>query len=369
MVEVHGPRKRGKGTRRQQRVECGVGHARVEHRAHRTLRGEPRRRARERRRRRLAVFQQVIGNRVRGVPSRFERGVNAARRERGHEARGVADQQHVAGGPRGHGSADRDESPAMPEASRPRHVGDRCDLAHERAQVGAARVPACKPDLRDAVVAGHDPPDVAARELVVEEAVQPVAVDAHAVVLRFDPDEECTIDPEAGVARHARPRSVGADEISCAACAVAGAIRTAEPDVRARPGRFAREPAHERRRIGGEEIVAGRREIERAKRRRVEADPVHAPCQRRRDLPSFRRLLHDEARGVNALAGRPLAIGHQHAQPAARRRTRAREPREPGAADVHVVIHAPQYRAFVPGRERRRGENQRFARISERRRL
>ena len=107
----------------------------------------------------------VIGDRVGGGPSRLERGMNAARRQRRHETGRVADQQHVAGGHRRHRSAHGNEPAATTQALRAAQIrrparpcaGTRADRA--------ARMPACEADLRDAVVARNDPAHVAARKL------------------------------------------------------------------------------------------------------------------------------------------------------------------------------------------------------------
>ena len=97
MVEVHRARERRERPRRQRRVEHRVGHAAVvEHRAapaSHTKRGALRASARPGS---LAAFELVIRDRLRRCPSRLERRVDAARRQRRHETGRVADQEHVA---------------------------------------------------------------------------------------------------------------------------------------------------------------------------------------------------------------------------------------------------------------------------------
>ncbi len=100
----------------------------------------------------------------------------------------------------------------MAEASRLRQSTIDATLRRNASQVGLAGVTAGKADLRDPVVARHDPADVAARELAVEKAVQPIVVEAaNAFVFRFHADQEFAIGAEAAIPRHARARAVGAD--------------------------------------------------------------------------------------------------------------------------------------------------------------
>jgi hypothetical protein len=71
---------------------------------------EVRRAARDHGGRSLSGLEQMIGECVRGGPPRFERGVDAAGRQRRDEPRCVADEHGVARCDRRHRSADRNEA-------------------------------------------------------------------------------------------------------------------------------------------------------------------------------------------------------------------------------------------------------------------
>ena len=178
--------------------------------------------------------------------------------------------------------------PAAPaHAARAEEVEVRGELGLECRQVGPGRAPAREAHLRDAVQAGHHPADVAAREPSVEEAVQAIGIDARdALVLHFDAQQELGVAAEPELRGHRRMRTVGADEVAHALAAVdefepvAGiayaAEGPAEAKMRAGATGLAREPAHERGRVGREEVIAGRLEVERGERGRMQADTAYA---------------------------------------------------------------------------------------------
>src|SRR4029453_11072146 len=128
---------------------------------------------------------------------------------------------------------------------------------------------------------GPPPADVAARQPPVEKAMQPFGIDARdALVFRFHAEQELRIEAKPEFGRHLRARSIRAHEMADALAGTAqleaatdtahALVRPREAQMRTRSPGLAREPAHERRRIGRAgcraRVASARRESPSARR-------------------------------------------------------------------------------------------------------
>jgi len=100
--------------------------------------------------RRRRAIEQMIGNGVAGTPAGFEGRMDAAGRQRRDDAGGVADQQHALVPERCHAAADRYEAAATADDAGAAEIEQPCQLGHEAIEVGAHRLAAGEPDLRNA---------------------------------------------------------------------------------------------------------------------------------------------------------------------------------------------------------------------------
>ena len=117
--------------------------------------------------------------------------------------------------------------------------------------------------------------------------------------------------------------------------------------MHARVARARAQPAHQRRRVGREEEVAGRVERDAAAAGRVQAhagDRAHDRRGERRDrLDRRERFLDDDAGRVEPLARIALALDERDIRTGARRGDGARDAGEARADDQDIVTrrHAP----------------------------
>lgn len=114
------------------------------------------------------------------------------------------------------------------------------------------------------------------------------------------------------------------------------APRTAELQASAYALLAFSQPRHQRRRVSGKKVVAGRIEIDMVQIRRVEPHTMYLACERERDFEFFGDFLDQQAGGVDAVAGLRLAFHDPHLEAAHGGGMRAREPGKTRADDGQV---------------------------------
>lgn len=121
-------------------------------------------------------------------------------------------------------------------------------------------------------------------------------------------------------------------------CIGEGLLQAQVDTVRAQ---LAGQPAHQVRRIGGEEVIARRGQQHAAQIRRIQAhvcDALHEMFGHAPQPGLLHRLFHHDAGGVQALAGVGLAFQHADAQAVLGSSQCAGGTGKTGADDDHVVI-------------------------------
>ena len=160
-----------------------------------------------------------------GKPGADQRRVDAARGDGGNHPGRIPDEQRASRRRRMHEAAARDQARANRLRLLGPEVDQRSDLVEKRRhhRLGAgpiAALAAREPDLDD-VHARHDPADVARRETAIDEAMELVrVVELDAGILVLDTEEEASVLAEPQRLRHARLRTVRADDVACRVGAV-----------------------------------------------------------------------------------------------------------------------------------------------------
>ncbi|XQU68205.1 hypothetical protein OJJOAM_000936 [Cupriavidus sp. H18C1] len=281
--------------------------------------------------------------------------MDAARGDRRHHAGRIARQQHAVAAQRQHRSAAGNQAGARRGRHRVvGHVQQMPDAGKKALDVGRTRAAAAAPQRQAHLHAGgrlRGPAEIAGRKTLADEAVQGARLgQGQAVEFVLDAVQELPGAGQAQPRRHARLGAVGADQVAAAAdarnapaVAIAHRLHEGRAEVHrhAMPHQFVGQPAHQRRRIGGQEVVAGRVQPQAAQRRRIEPDLLDAAeaVRRRAAQPgTLGRLLDDDAGGMELRARIALALEHRHAQAGARGRQRAGGAGKTGADDDHVVV-------------------------------
>ncbi len=182
--------------------------------------------------------------------------------------------------------------------------------------------------------------------------MQPVRLaDLDAGVLVLDTEQEPGVATQPEHLRHARVRTVRPhDETRRPSIAeIETALRPLCGDERrlmsnGRPGLHSPvgEPAHQLGRVGGEEVVTGRRQVNVMKAGRIQphalnpSDELRGEAIEQCDL--IDGILDDNPCGVELLADVGLALEHRHAHAGSRQRGGARQPGEAGADDDAITL-------------------------------
>src|SRR6185295_7025672 len=160
----------------------------------------------------------------------------------------------------------------------------------------------------------------------------------YALEFGFDAGQELGVEAQSVLAGDEGPRAVGADQHAAVSSA---AVLGAGADLRSGVGGPTGKPAEQRRSVGGEEVVAGRFEIETAEPRGVEPHAADLPGERRRDVPRVGDFLHHEPRRVRRVARVLLPLEDARPESADRARLGAGEPREARSDDLDVDHRTP----------------------------
>ena len=200
----------------------------------------------------------------------------------------------------------------------------------------------------------REPTDVAGRVALADEAVQGVRIgQSRAGKFVFDAVQELPHLAQAATPGDARARTIGADEVTRMADAlhlptVVAALRIGEGAAQAQfdavPTHLSGEPAHHRRCVGGQEVVARRGQRHLPEAGRVQAHLFDPPGHRRGHLVEQGLLggfLDDDPGGAQLVAGIALALEHAHPQAPLRCGDGAGRTGEAGADDDHVEVESP----------------------------
>ena len=285
--------------------------------------------------------------------------MDSAGGHRRDDAGGVAGQDHTRPCERCHRAAAGNQ-PGADRAGR-EVVGNADAVADQRTQrvdVGRAGARGAMPECQTELHAGRvlrRPADVTGRERLVDEAVQGIRF------AQFQPGEfvfhavqEVAHAAHAETLCDSRFRAVGADQPMGAtdprqmpAAPLRRSLarrlreRLRQTQIDALVAHLVGQPAHQVRRVCGEEVVIRHLQRDVAQIRRVQAHAIDLAHQRRRhpvQPGALGGFLHDDAGGVELQPGIALALQHAHAQPVLRRGDGAGRAGKTGAHNHQVVI-------------------------------
>ena len=166
--------------------------------------------------------------------------------------------------------------------------------------------------------------------------------------LPLDPLQEAAVAIEAEAPGHSGARAIGSDQ---EATGDVGALKPqdgslrgrapiplAEPDLDARALRLARQVAHEPGGIGRHEEVAVPLQIDVVVGGRVDPDAADSANQPGRHPPLGPRFVHENPRGVDALAGFGLPLQNQDGEAPPGGLARAGETGKAGPRHHHIMV-------------------------------